>query len=160
MPTLLELAVGTRERLDKLPLPWWHLWRVGELLGGSPPRPIIFECVGVPGLIQQIIDGAPLMSRVVVVGVCMQVDRFEPALAVQKEIDLRFVVGQSPLEYRDTLHMIADGRVACAPILTGRVGLSGVASAFDALKDPETHAKILIDPKCPATAPERVEHPA
>ncbi len=148
IPALLELSVGTREKLGKLPIPWHLAWRLAEKLGaGAPKRPVIFECVGMPGLVQQIIDGAPLMSRVVVAGLCMQVDRFEPALAIHKEIDLRFVFGHSPLEYRDTLHMIADGKVNCAPMITGTVGLDGVANAFDALKDPEKHAKILIDPK-------------
>ncbi len=154
LPALLGQALETRETLGKLPVPWWHVWRLGEWLGANPARPIIFECVGLPGLIQQIVDGAPLMSRVVVVGVCMQMDRFEPALAIQKEIDLRFVLGQTPLEYRDVVHMIADGKVDCAPMLTGIVGLDGVANAFDALQDPETHAKILIDPRSAATTPE------
>ena len=147
LPTLLELALGTREKLGKLPLPWWHVWRLAEALGQVPARPVIFECVGVPGIVQQIIDGAPLMSRVVVVGVCMQVDRYEPALAIAKEIDLRFVINHTPLEFRDTVHMIAEGKVNCAPMITGEVGLAGVDNAFTALKDPETHAKILIDPK-------------
>jgi hypothetical protein len=31
-------------------------------------------------------------------------------------------------------------------MLTGTVGLPGVDAAFAALGDPETHAKILIDP--------------
>jgi threonine dehydrogenase-like Zn-dependent dehydrogenase len=156
LPGLLELSLGTREKLGKLPLPWWHTWRLAELLGQRPARPVIFECVGVPGLVQQIIGSAPLMSRVVVVGVCMQVDSFEPALAIHKEIDLRFVLGHSPLEYRDTVHMIAEGKVKCAPMLTGMVGLAGVANAFDALKDPEQHAKILIDPKSSAKTPEKI----
>jgi threonine dehydrogenase-like Zn-dependent dehydrogenase len=150
---LLELALGTREKLAKLPLPWWHVWRLAEALGQNPARPVIFECVGVPGLLQQLIDGAPLLSRVVVAGVCMQADRIEPAVAIHKEIDLRFVFGHSPLEFRDTLHLIADGKVDCAPLITGVVGLDGVANAFDALKDPERHAKILIDPASAATQP-------
>jgi threonine dehydrogenase-like Zn-dependent dehydrogenase len=153
-PSLLELSLGTREKLGKLPLPWYAAWRLVELLGAAAPkRPVIFECVGIPGIVQQIIDGAPLMSRVVVAGVCMQIDRYEPALAVHKEIDLRFVFGHSPLEYRDTLHLIADGKVNCAPMITGIVGLDGVGFAFDALKDPETHAKILIDPRSAARTP-------
>ena len=119
----------------------------------TPARPVIFECVGIPGIVQQIIDSAPLMSRVVVVGVCMQVDRFEPALAILKEIDLRFVVNHTPLEYRDALHMIARGEVNCAPMITGEVGLAGVDNAFNALKDPEKHAKILINPKSAAMYP-------
>ncbi|WP_348675917.1 zinc-binding dehydrogenase [uncultured Abyssibacter sp.] len=152
LPDLVKLAADTQENLSKLPVPWHMVWRTVETLGvGMPQRPVIFECVGVPGVVQQIIDGAPLMSRVVVVGVCMQVDRFEPAMAIHKEIDLRFVFGQTPLEYRDTLHLIAEGKVDCAPMITGVVGLDGVAAAFDALADPETHAKILIDPRGDAT---------
>jgi len=152
IPALLELSLGTREKLGKLPIPWHIAWRLAEKLGaGAPKRPVIFECVGMPGLVQQIIDGAPMMSRIVVAGLCMQVDRYEPALAIHKEIDLRFCFGHSPLEYRDTLHMIAEGKVNCAPMITGLVGLEGVANAFDALKDPEKHAKILIDPKSAVT---------
>lgn len=148
LPALIELSIGTQEKLRRLPVPWHVTWRLAEKLGvGAPKRPVIFECVGVPGIVQQIIDGAPLLSRIVVAGVCMQVDRFEPALAIHKEVDLRFVFGHTPLEYRDTVHLIAEGRLACGPMITGVVGLDGVASAFDALKDPEQHAKILVDPR-------------
>ncbi len=149
----LELAVGTREKLGRLPLPWWQVWRAAEGLGLGPRKPIVFECVGVPGILQQIIDGAPLFSRVVVVGVCMQTDRIEPTVAINKEVDLRFVLGYTPLEYRDTLHMIADGKVPCAPMLTGVVGLEGVGNAFTALGNPERHAKIQIDPRSSALEP-------
>jgi threonine dehydrogenase-like Zn-dependent dehydrogenase len=109
--------------------------------------------VGVPGIIDQIISSAPLFSRVVVVGVCMGADRIHPAMAINKEIDLRFVLGYSPLEFRDTLHMLAEGRVDPWPLVTGEVGLDGVSRAFDALGDPEAHAKILIDPRSDVSAP-------
>ncbi|MEJ8821586.1 zinc-binding dehydrogenase [Variovorax humicola] len=147
LPGLLELAIGTREKLGKLPLPWWQVWRVAEKAGLKPKRPLVFECVGVPGVLQNIIEGAPLFSRVVVAGVCMQQDKIEPALAINKEIDLRFVLGYSPLEFRDALHMIAEGKVDCSPLISGLVGLEGVNHAFTALGNPEEHAKILIDPE-------------
>jgi threonine dehydrogenase-like Zn-dependent dehydrogenase len=57
------------------------------------------------------------------------------------------VIGYTPLEFRDTLHMLAEGRVDPRPLITGTVGLDGVAGAFEALGDPEKHAKILIDPR-------------
>ena len=147
IPSALELAVGTRERLGRLPVGWWHVWRLAEKLGAAPKHPVIFECVGVPGMIETIVDGAPLFSRVVVVGVCVGPDRFKPAMAINKEIDLRFVVGYTPLEFRDTLHMLAEGDVDPRPLITGKVGLEGVDAAFTALGDPEKHAKILIDPR-------------
>jgi threonine dehydrogenase-like Zn-dependent dehydrogenase len=146
-PALLELAVGTSEKLRRLRSGEWHAWRLADRLGAGPKQPVIFECVGVPGMIDSIIDSAPLFSRVVVVGVCVGPDRITPAMAINKEIDLRFVIGYTPLEFRDTLHMLAEGRVDPRPLITGTVGLDGVAGAFEALGDPEKHAKILIDPR-------------
>lgn len=152
-----DLAVGTIEKLHRLRLPWWHLWRVAEAAGAATPKhPVIFECVGVPGIIDGIIASAPLFSRVVVVGICMGADHIRPAMAINKEIDLRFVLGYTPLEFRDTLHMLADGKVNADPLITGTVGLAGVEAAFDALGDPEAHAKILIDPKSSAASPQPV----
>ena len=147
MPDALDLVVSTREKLERLPVGWWHLWRLGEAFGAGPKHPVIFECVGIPGVIDSIIDGAPLFSRVVVVGVCVGIDRFTPAMAINKEIDLRFVIAYTPLEFRDTLHMVAEGKVDPSPLITGTVGLDGVAGAFADLGDPERHAKVLIDPQ-------------
>ncbi len=147
VPDAAGLAVGTMDKLARLPVPWHHVWRGAEALGRGPARPVIFECVGVPGMIDGIIAGAPLTSRVVVVGVCMQPDQIRPAMAINKEIDLRFVVGYTPLEFRDTLHLLADGKVTATPMVTGTVGLSGVEEAFDRLTDPERDAKIIIDPR-------------
>jgi threonine dehydrogenase-like Zn-dependent dehydrogenase len=153
LPSALELVLDTREKLERLPVGWWHAWRLAESLGAGPKRPVIFECVGVPGVIESILDGAPLLSRVVVAGVCVGEDRFTPAMAINKEIDLRFVFGYSPLEFRDTLHMLAEGKVDPRPLITGTVGLDGVARAFEALGHPDGHAKILIDPASAATEP-------
>jgi threonine dehydrogenase-like Zn-dependent dehydrogenase len=152
-PSAFELAVGTKERLARLPIGWWHVWRLAERAGAGPKHPVVFECVGVPGMIESIVDGAPLFSRVVVVGVCVGPDHFRPAMAINKEIDLRFVFGYTPLDFRDTLHMLGEGDVDPRPMITGQVGLEGVAAAFDALADPERHAKILIDPRSQAADP-------
>jgi threonine dehydrogenase-like Zn-dependent dehydrogenase len=153
IPSALELAVGTREKLERLPVDWWHVWRLGEALGGKPKHPVIFECVGMPGVIESVLDGAPLFSRIVVAGVCVGVDQITPAMAINKEIDLRFVFGYTPLEFHDTLRMLADGKVDPTPLITGTVGLDGVDAAFSALGNPDAHAKILIDPTSTAAAP-------
>ena len=148
VPAAVDLAIGAVEKLDRLPVPWWHVWRALDKVGLTTPKaPVVFECVGLPGMIDGIVAGAPLFSRVVVVGVCMGADRLRPALALNKEIDLRFVVGYTPLEFRDSLRMLAEGEVDVSPLVTGTVGLDGVPAAFAALGDPEAHAKIVIDPQ-------------
>ena len=69
-------------------------------MGGMPSkRAVIFECVGVPGMLQGLIEAAPPASQIIVAGVCMQPDRIEPFLAITKQLDFRFVFGYSPEEY-------------------------------------------------------------
>ena len=144
---LFDLALGTMGRLRRVPrLPWAQVLRAAEAAGATPTGPVVFECVGVPGVIAQIVDAAPLASRVVVVGVCMEPDSFQPAMAINKEIDLRFVLAYQPHEFHQALQLLASGKVDPTPLVTGTVGLSGVAHAFDTLADPERHAKILVDP--------------
>ncbi|MGO4617390.1 zinc-binding dehydrogenase [Nocardia sp. 2YAB30] len=151
---ILGLGFDTMERLRRVPnLPWWYVFRLAHTLNAGPAGPVIFECVGVPGIIDQILTAAPPLSRVVVVGVCMQTDRFQPAIAINKEIELRFVLGYDPGEFRDTLHMLAEGKVDPTPLITGTVGLAGVENAFTALGNPEQHAKILVDPSSSAATP-------
>lgn len=155
-PDVFELGVSSVEKLRKLPfVPWDSVWRVADKVGAATPKhPVVFECVGVPGVLEEIISHAPVYTRVVVVGVCMEPDTIRPSMAINKEIDLRFVLGYTPLELSDALHLLADGKVDPAPLVTGVVGLDGVAGAFEALADPETHAKILIDPRSDAVTPQ------
>jgi threonine dehydrogenase-like Zn-dependent dehydrogenase len=127
-------------------LPWWHVMRAAEVAGKMPEGPVVFECVGVPGIIDQIVTEAPLVTRVVVVGVTMAPDTIRPSIAINKEIDLRFVLGYTPREFREALHLLADGKVDGRVLLTGTVGLEGVEAAFDVLGRADAHAKILIDP--------------
>lgn len=148
---ILNLGFDAMERLRRIPnVPWWYIFRLAHTLNQGPSGPVVFECVGVPGILDQILSAAPPMSRVVVVGVCMQPDTIHPATAINKEIELRFVLGYDPGEFRDTLHMIADGKVDPSPLITGTIGLAGVDAAFTALGSPEHHAKVLIDPRSPA----------
>ena len=114
---------------------------------GPPLRPaVMFECVGVPGVIDQIMMSAPQGTRVVVVGVCMESDTIQPMFGINKELNLQFVLGYSREEFSDTLYNIADGKVPVDPLITGKVGLEGVAQAFEDLGSPEEHAKILVEP--------------
>lgn len=114
--------------------------------GGRRPPVTVFECVGVPGLLQQILDGVPIGSRVVVVGVCMQPDTLVPAAGILKEVDLTFSFAYRPDEFAAVLRAIGDGTVDTGPLVTGRVGLDGVGGALDALAADPSEIKILVEP--------------
>ena len=76
----------------------------------------------------------------------MEADRIEPLFAINKELNVQFVLGYTPEEFAASLHHLAEGRIAAEPLITGTVGVDGVAGAFDALANPDRHAKILIEP--------------
>ena len=107
---------------------------------------LIFECVGVPGLIQQVFEGAPRDARIVVVGVCMETDRSEPMLGIMKELNVQYVLGYTPEEFAYSLRLIAEGQVDAASMVTASVGIDGVAKAFADLANPEAHTKIIVEP--------------
>ncbi len=117
-----------------------------RMMGGGFGRPVIFECVGAPGVLQGLIEAAPAGAQIVVAGVCMETDRIEPSIAITKEVELTFVFGYTPEEFAQTLRHLAEGVIDVSDLVTGQVGLEAVAGAFEALGDPEAHVKILVTP--------------
>lgn len=108
---------------------------------------VIFEAVGVPGIIDDVLRRAPVGSRLVVAGVCMEPDTVHPFYGIAKEISVQFVLAYEPAEFAASLRAIAEGRIDVAPLITGEVGLDGVGAAFDELADPDRHCKILVTPQ-------------
>ena len=156
----LAVAMGADVVVDPAATTPWQSWREAAVwrdpsrapalppwIVGPAVRPaVVFECVGVPGVLDQIMAPAPRGTRIVVVGVCMEPDTIYPMLGISKELCLQFVLGYTPGEFAATLDHIAAGRIETTPLITGRVGVEGVAGAFAALASPGRHAKILVEP--------------
>ena len=64
-----------------------------------------------PGVLDSIIAGAPLLTPIVVVGVCVEPESFRPVMAVDEEVELRFASCYDPVEFHETLQMLASGEV-------------------------------------------------
>jgi threonine dehydrogenase-like Zn-dependent dehydrogenase len=124
--------------------------RVLDPADGSPfdsvKAAVVFEAVGVPGIIDDILLRARSGTRLVVAGVCMQPDTVHPFFAIAKEINVQFVLAYNPEEFAGTLRALAEGEIDATPMITGEVGLDAVGVAFDDLADPERHCKILVTP--------------
>ncbi|PRZ43043.1 threonine dehydrogenase-like Zn-dependent dehydrogenase [Antricoccus suffuscus] len=107
---------------------------------------VVFEAIGVPGVLDEILRYAPAQSRAVVVGVCMNADTVNPYFGISKELSVQFVLGYTPEELAASLRSIAEGDIDVAPLVTARVGLDEVPWAFEALGNPEEHCKIIVEP--------------
>lgn len=117
----------------------------GSPFDSTSPK-VVFEAVGVPGILDDVLLRAPGHARVVVAGACTQPDTINPFYGVVKELSIQFVFGYSPKEFAQSLRSIEDGTIDVAPMITGEVGLDGVGAAFDALAVPDRHCKILVTP--------------
>ena len=138
----LAVTMGATEAVDPGREPVVEAWR---RLEGRRPL-VAFEAVGVPGMLQNLLRDVPPGTRITVVGVCMEADEVVPFFAIAKELSIQFALAYSTDEFAGALRAIADGDVDVAPMVTGTVGLDGVAGAFDALARPDEQVKILVEP--------------
>jgi threonine dehydrogenase-like Zn-dependent dehydrogenase len=140
-------AHSPHDRWRELGVPATLIERATAVFSGAATKePVIFEAVGVPGMLESLIADAPPHSRIVVVGVCMQRDAIEPFMAVTKEIELRFSFGYSLEEFAATLDRLAAGVPGADRLVTDSVPLTQTAGAFDILRAPGEHGKILVTP--------------
>ena len=139
--TLAE-TLGASITVDPREETGWAAW---EKAGGGRPLHV-FEAIGVPGIINDIMRMAPGGTHVTVVGVCMETDTITPFFGISKELNIQFALGYDPMEFAGSLKSIAEGEIDVAPMVTAEVGLDQVAWAFDALGNPEEHCKIIVTP--------------
>ena len=117
--------------------------RAAEAAGGPPQ--VVFDCVGVPGSLQLAVDYASLDSRVVVVGLCMAGDHLFPTKALVKELDISFAFIYRQEDFATVVHLLGQGRIDAAPMISDRVDLAGFSTAFEDLKQPNTQIKVMLE---------------
>ena len=138
----LATTMGATEVVDPAegsPFETWYRIGAGKSL-------VVFEAIGVRGIIDDILKRAPNRTRIVVVGVCMERDTITPFFGISRELSISFVLGYDPTEFNGTLRSIAEGELDVSPLITGEVDLAGVPGAFADLANPDRHCKILVVP--------------
>lgn len=131
-----EVVDPTRETQTEV----WARYKAGK----RGPRAVAFECVGRPGVAQTVIDEAPANALVMVIGNVLEDCYIDQVIAFNKELDIRFSMNYSPAEFKTTLDDLAEGRIATDNIITDIISPENTPQAFEDLKDPEKHAKIVV----------------
>ncbi|MFB9135669.1 zinc-binding dehydrogenase [Vibrio olivae] len=107
---------------------------------------VIFECVGKHTLINEFMRRAPARTRIVITGIHTTPAEINYAYATVKELELRFSYYYQPQEFAECLQRIADNQLPWRKMLTAKVGIDGVQTAFDTLMTPNDHIKVVIEP--------------
>lgn len=113
-------------------------------LGGKAD--IVFECVGVPGLIAQAIDQVHVKGTVLILGLCTRPDSFVPFVALSKEVRLVTSAFFKRQEYEAALDALDAGSAEPRALITDTISLDDVPVAFEGLKKRTHQCKVLIAP--------------
>jgi threonine dehydrogenase-like Zn-dependent dehydrogenase len=108
---------------------------------------IVFECVGLPGLLQQMIQSVGFGARIVMGGYCMEPDQLFVFAAQNKRLTVHFAGGEEPQDMQLALRSIADGSVEIGPWIGARIGLSGVGTALAQMSGPLAAIRTVVDPR-------------
>ncbi|MAF48790.1 MAG: alcohol dehydrogenase catalytic domain-containing protein [Rhodospirillales bacterium] len=115
-----------------------------EAMGG--PADIVFECVGVSGLLQQSILSVRMRGTVVLAGLCFHPDSIVPAAAVVREARIQPAAFYSLAEFQHAAEPLDQGAVEPAMMVTDTVDLSDMPPVFEALRERTTQCKVMVKP--------------
>jgi len=107
---------------------------------------IVFECVGVPGLIAQAVNQVRGRGTIVLLGLCNQPDTFNSFAMLSKEIRLITSAFFTRGEYEAALDALDRGAAEPRALVTQTVSLADTPATFEALKHRTHQCKVLIAP--------------
>jgi threonine dehydrogenase-like Zn-dependent dehydrogenase len=112
----------------------------------APHGCVVFECVGIPGVLNSIIKGCTRGTRIFSSGGPPEGELLHTLTAKRKGLNIQFGGGPLPAHWDDAFEAICSGRLSVAPMLGHVVGLDEVPSALDAARDAHGPARIVVVP--------------
>jgi (R,R)-butanediol dehydrogenase/meso-butanediol dehydrogenase/diacetyl reductase len=113
-------------------------------LGGKAD--IVFECVGIPGLIEQAVKQLRNRGTILLLGLCTRPDTFNSFAMLQKEVKLVTSAFFTTQEYQASLDALAEGAIEPRLLVTDTIALDAVPEVFETLKCRTSQCKVLIAP--------------
>ena len=113
-------------------------------LGGKAD--IVFECVGIPGLIAQAVEQVKPRGTILLLGLCTRPDTFNSFAMLSKEVRLVTSAFFTVPEYEASLQALAEGAVEPRLLITDTISLAETPQVFESLKRRTEQCKVLIAP--------------
>jgi threonine dehydrogenase-like Zn-dependent dehydrogenase len=135
----------------------YDLWQEVALEGRPPrgafaeadpdaPGCVVFEFVGLPGVLDGVIRGCPRDTRILTAGGCPSGDQISSMTAKRKGLNLQFGGGPEPSDWYGTLDAICRHELDPSPVIGQVVDLDGVPEALDLARRADGPARIMIHP--------------
>ncbi len=113
-------------------------------LGGKAD--VVFECVGMPGLIAQAVEQVRSRGTILLLGLCTRPDTFNSFAMLSKEIRLITSAFFTRQEYEAALDALDCGAAEPRHLVTDTISLASTPDVFEGLKKRTHQCKVLIDP--------------
>jgi (R,R)-butanediol dehydrogenase/meso-butanediol dehydrogenase/diacetyl reductase len=113
-------------------------------LGGKAD--VVFECVGIPGLIDQAVQQVGNRGTVLLLGLCTRPDPIDSFAMLSKEVRLVTSAFFTLPEYQASLDALAEGAMEPRLLVTDTVSLADTPEVFESLKRRTSQCKVLIAP--------------
>ncbi len=108
---------------------------------------VVFECVGAPGLVQQLVDGCEMWTRIFAAGGWYTGDSLDCTAATHKGVTIQFGGGPHPEDWYGTFDAICAGRLDPLPSVGETIGLDGVPDALERTRRSEGPPRIIVHPR-------------
>lgn len=116
----------------------------GRALGGKAD--IVFECVGVPGLIAQAVEQVRNDGTITLLGLCTRPDTFNSFAMLSKQVKLVTSAFFTRQEYEAALDALDRGAVEPRLLVTDTISLDATPDVFESLRKRTHQCKVLINP--------------
>ncbi|MBV1688894.1 alcohol dehydrogenase catalytic domain-containing protein [Novosphingobium sp. G106] len=117
---------------------------VADALGGAPH--VVFECVGIPGMLDKAIKIAGPRSQVVVLGFCTHPDAIDGAACILKEVTIAYSKTYGLDDYVTVVRALEAGAEGPAAMISRVEPLAQLPGLMEAMRRGLPDCKIQIDP--------------
>ena len=114
------------------------------------PGCVVFECVGVPGVLDSIFMGCERGTSIFSAGGPPEGDHMHTMVAKRKGLNIQFGGGPSMTHWNEAFREVCAGRIDVTPMFGWTVGLGGVPSAIEAARNADGPARIIVVPSLEA----------
>jgi (R,R)-butanediol dehydrogenase / meso-butanediol dehydrogenase / diacetyl reductase len=141
---ILDVADHQRDRALAMGATGFAIRPDDALIDGKAD--IVFECVGIPGLIAQAIDQVRNRGTILLLGLCTRPDTFSSFAMLSKEVRLITSAFFTRGEYEVALDVLNAGAAEPRMLVTDTISLNDTPAVFEALRTRSHQCKVLINP--------------